>query len=111
MQYFLTVHGRKDMNAYDSDEEMHAAFERVGKFNQKLQDGGHWVMGGGLVPPEQAVTIMPDGTQDAAPYYDAETFPSGFWIIEVEDENQAIDLSHEAAKACAQGVEMRAIAD
>ena len=44
MQYFFTVHGRRDINAYDSDEEMHAAFERIGRFNQKLQDEGHWAV-------------------------------------------------------------------
>ena len=28
MQYLLSVHGRRDINPYDSDEDMHAAFER-----------------------------------------------------------------------------------
>ncbi|MDK8727237.1 MULTISPECIES: YciI family protein [Corynebacterium] len=111
MQYFFTVHGRRDINAYDSDEEMHAAFERIGRFNQKLQDEGHWVMSGGLVPPEDAMTVLPDGSHSDLPYYNAMTFPSAFWIVQVADEQEAINLAHEAAEACAQAVEMRAIAD
>lgn len=111
MQYFFTVHGRRDINAYDSDEEMHAAFERIGRFNQKLQDEGHWVMAGGLVPPEDAMTVLPDGSHSNLPYYNSMTFPSGFWIVDVADEQEAINLAYEAAEACAQAVEMRAIAE
>ena len=111
VQYFFTVHGRRDINAYDSDEEMQAAFDRVGRFNQKLQDEGHCVMAGGLVPPEQAMTVLPDGSHNNLPYYNAMTFPSGFWVVQVDNEHEAINLAHEAAAACAQAVEMRAIAD
>lgn len=109
MQFLLTVHGSKDLNPYDSDEEMHEAFQRVGQFNQKLLDDGKWVMAGGLAAPERAVTVMPDGSQTDGPFFEASTFPSAFWLIEVEDENEAVDLTREAAEACAQGVEMRKV--
>ena len=97
MQYLLSVHGRRDINPYDSDEDMHAAFERVGVFNQSLQDRGHWVLAGGLVPPEDARTILPDGSVVDGPYLDADTFPSGFWIIEADSEETALNLATEAA--------------
>ncbi|MHA6521740.1 hypothetical protein [Corynebacterium amycolatum] len=38
-------------------------------------------------------------------------FPSAFWIVEVADEHEAINLAHEASEACAQAVEVRAIAE
>lgn len=110
MQYFLTVHGRRDINPYDSDEDMHAAFRRVGEFNQSLQDRGHWVLAGGLVPPDAAVTVLPDGSVVEGPYLDADTFPSGFWLIEAANAEEAMALATEAAEACANTVEVRAIA-
>lgn len=110
MQFFLTVHGRKDINPYDSEQEMHEAFERVGHFNQKLQDNGHWILAGGLVTPENAKTVLPDGSFLEGPYRDADTFPSGFWIIEAADEEEALQITAEAAEACANGVELRAVA-
>lgn len=111
MQYLLSVHGRRDINPYDSDEDMHAAFERVGVFNQSLQDRGHWVLAGGLVPPEDARTILPDGSVIDGPYLDADTFPSGFWIIEADDDETALNLATEAAEACANTVEIRALTE
>lgn len=111
MQYLLTVHGRRDINPYDSDEDMRAAFERVGVFNQSLQDRGHWVLAGGLVPPESARTVLPDGSVVDGPYLAADTFPSGFWIIDAEGADQALDLAAEAAAACANTVEIRALAE
>ena len=111
MQYLLSVHGRRDINPYDSDEDMHAAFERVGVFNQSLQDRGHWVLAGGLVPPESAKTVLPDGSVNDGPYLASDTFPSGFWIIAAEDDDQAVNLAAEAAEACANIVEIRALAE
>ena len=57
------------------------------------------------------MTVLPDGSHSDLPYYNAMTFPSAFWIVQVADEQEAINLAHEAAEACAQAVEMRAVAD
>ncbi|MEJ5918812.1 MULTISPECIES: YciI family protein [unclassified Corynebacterium] len=110
MQFILTVFGRRDINPYDTDEDMHAAFARVGQFNQMLQDEGHWVVAGGMASPDDAKTIGPDGWIVDGPYLNADTFPSGFWIIEAKDEDEAIDLTRQAAAACANHVELRAVA-
>lgn len=109
MQYLLSVHGRRDINPYDSDDDMRAAFERVGVFNQSLQDRGHWVLAGGLVSPDAAKTVLPDGSVVEGPYLDADTFPSGFWIIDAGSDEQALVLATEAAEACANTVELRAM--
>ena len=45
------------------------------------------------------------------PYLASDTFPSGFWIISADDDDQAVNLAAEAAEACANIVEIRALAE
>jgi hypothetical protein len=110
-QYMLSVN---HVGAYPelSEDEMQAAFEAVGAFNEKLTDSGRWVFGGGLEPREtattvrlqddKATTILTDG-----PYAETKEFLGGFWVVECADLDEALALAREAAVACADDVEVR----
>lgn len=113
-QYLLSVHGAFEegdaYGAYGSEEEMNAAFEATGKFNERLQADGHWVFGGGLQPASTATVV--DGTGGSAvttdgPYLETKEHIGGFWVIEAPDLDVALKLAAEGSAACRAKVEVR----
>lgn len=111
-QYLLSVFHEPGVHAagtaYQSEEDMQAAFARVGAFNEGLQTSGAFVFACGLTPPEQAVTIAPDGARRQGPFApDAPAFTGGFWVVEATDDAAAFALGAEGAAACGQRVEVR----
>lgn len=114
-QYLLSVHGSTDDEAtefggYESREQMTKAFEDTGRFNDPLQERGHWVFAGGLMPSHTATVV--DGMKDDVivtdgPYLESKEHVGGFWIIEAKDLDEAIALAAEGSKACLGKVEVR----
>ena len=109
-QYLLSVHYVDGVGA-TPEEEMQEAFERVDRFNQKLQAEGKWVFGGGLQTPD--ISTVVDGTKGGdpiltdGPFSEAKEQIGGFWILEAADLDEALALAAEASAACAGPVEVR----
>lgn len=111
--YLLSVHGPAEVDEfgnYGSKEEMEAAFEATGAFNEKLRAEGHWVFAGGLQQASSATVV--DGQGDAplftdGPYLETKEYIGGFWIIEAPDLDRALELAAEGSKACRGKVEVR----
>ena len=82
----------------------------VDAFNQKLQDEGHWVFGGGLERPD-ASTVVDARTGETAitdgPFVESKEYLAGFWVIEAADLDVALKLAAEGSKACNRRVEVR----
>ena len=84
--------------------------EAIDAFNAKLQEKKYWVMAAGIHGPANATLI--DNRSGAnletsgSLFTDAEHY-SGFWIIEVPNEETAALLAHEGSKACNRRVELR----
>ena len=89
---------------HDSDEEptmetmdpadLEAAMAAAAQLNTDLQEAGAFVFAGGLHPPSSAKTIeVTDGetTVDDGPFVEATEYVGGFWIIEVDDEEAAVE--------------------
>jgi hypothetical protein len=112
-QYLLSVHGSVDageLGGYESKEQMLQAFEDTGRFNKSLEERGHWVFAGGLMPAHTATVV--DGTQDDVvvtdgPYLESKELIGGFWVIEAKDLDEALALAAEGSKACRGKVEVR----
>ena len=109
-QYLLSVHMVEGEDAYASDDEMQAAFEAVGEFNQKLQDEGAWVFAGGLQPADIATVVRVSGgevlTTDG-PFAEAKEHIGGVWVIEAPDLDAALAWAADGSAACGQPVEVR----
>ncbi len=111
-QYLLSVFHEPGVHAageaYESEEDMQAAFAAVGAFNEKLQSSGAFVFACGLTPPEQAVVVTPGGGQTDGPFAtDAPAYVGGFWVVEAPDDAAAHALAVEGAAACGQRLEVR----
>ncbi|WP_110180769.1 YciI family protein [Nocardioides solisilvae] len=112
-QYLLSVHGSVDageFGPYESHEQMMKAFEDTGRFNESLQERGHWVFAGGLMPAHTATVV--DGTRDDVvvtdgPYLESKEHVGGFWVVEAKDLDEALALAAEGSRACRGAVEVR----
>jgi hypothetical protein len=112
-QYLLSVHG-SDESPYASAEEMQRAFAQVDQFNKELQASGAWVFAGGLHPASTATVVRStDGkvvTTDG-PYLETKEHIGGFWVIDVENLDQALALAAKGSEACMGAVEVRPFQD
>lgn len=108
-QYLLSVWGVEG-SPKPSDAEMQKAYADVDAFNQKLQDSGDWVFGGGLHPAATATVVrVSDGdvlTTDG-PFAESKEQLGGFWIIKAPDLDAALTLAAEGSVACGAPVEVR----
>lgn len=115
MQYLLAIHMDTtelgEFGPYSSKEELEQAFADTDAFNKRLQSGGYWVFAGGLQPARTAQVI--DATNGemvnntSGPYLDQSEHLSGMWIIDVPNEDTALELAEAASRACRNAVEVR----
>ena len=92
--------------------ELQKVFAAVDAFNTALQTQGAWVFAGGLHLPSTATTV--DNTGDVpvltdGPYTEAKEYLGGFWIIEAESDEAAIEWTKQASRALQSKVEVRAM--
>ncbi|WP_435770573.1 YciI family protein [Nocardioides sp. SYSU DS0651] len=109
-QYLLSVHGNEEEYAKVPEEQWPEMFAAVERFNQRLQDEGAWVFGGGLEGAETATVV--DGTGETpvltdGPYLETKEHIGGFWVIEAPDLDAALRWATEGSRACQGKVEVR----
>jgi hypothetical protein len=93
------------INTANGDE-----MQAIDAFNQMLEDNGHWITAGGIHSGAEATVI--DNRNDAGvvnkgSLYNEPEHYSGFWLINAENESQAIELAKQGSKACNRKVEVR----
>ena len=80
-----------------SQEDVKRMVGFMNKTNAELKAAGQWVLGEGLVSPEEArlVTANQDGTPSVTdgPFAESKEFIAGFWIIEVKDADEAYRIA------------------
>lgn len=112
-QYLLSVYYEEGVEP-PSDEVIQQMYADVDELNQKMQDSGIWVFAGGLHTPDTATVVQSqDGevlTTDG-PFPEAKEQIGGFWIIEVDDFDSALDWASQATVACRGPVEIRPFQD
>jgi hypothetical protein len=113
-QYLLSVPHDTDteptMDIMDP-AELEATLAATGAIIEELVSTGAFVFAGGLMPPSSAITV--DNTGDSlrtvnAPFVEAPEYLGGFWIIDVADDESALDWAARASKALGGPIEVRA---
>jgi hypothetical protein len=108
-QYLLSVHYVDGVGA-TPEEEMQAAYAAVDALNTKMQERGVWVFGGGLETPDTATVVRESNGEiliTDGPFPEAKEQLGGFWVIECNDMDEALQWAKEATVACAGPVEVR----
>lgn len=117
-QYFLTVpHDTATEPTMASMQEadpaeFEAMFAAVGAFNNDLMASGALKFAGGLQPPSTARTVDTRGGSTVVldePFVSADSYVGGFWVIEVADDDAALQWATRAAEALQDRVEVRAL--
>jgi hypothetical protein len=80
-----------------SQEDVKRMVGFMNKTNAELKAAGQWVVGEGLVSPEEArlVTANQDGSPSVTdgPFAESKEFIAGFWIIDVKDADEAYRIA------------------
>jgi hypothetical protein len=112
-KYLLSVWSREG-DPTPSEEEMQQAFAAVDKFNQEVQAEGAWVFAGGLHPVHTATVVDARGgevvTTDG-PFAESKEHLGGFWVVQADDLDAALDLARRGSAACRGPVEVRPFED
>jgi hypothetical protein len=104
MQYLVSV---IDDTAGRATREEEAAIDT---FNDRLQAEGFWVFAGGLGDPATATVIDNRGSEAVltdGPFVESKEHLAGFWVIEADDLDVALELATEASQACNRKIEVR----
>ena len=108
-QYLMSVwhDDEYDVDFTTPDAQRMAA--QVGAFNQELEQAGAGVFGAGLLPASSATVLRPGATVSMTdgPYAETKEQMGGFWVIEAENLDVALDWAKRAAAACEGPVELR----
>ena len=79
-------------------------------FNERLQAEGHWVFAGGLGSPDPATVVDNRGEEAVftdGPFVESKEYLAGFWVVEADDLDAALELSAGASRACNRKIEVR----
>lgn len=114
-QYFLSLpHSSEEEPTMESMDPavLQEMMAEVEAFNTALQDTGAFLFAGGLHPPSSATTV--DATRDTpeftpGPFTEAKEYLGGFWIIEADNDDDAIEWTKRASRALQSRVEVRAL--
>ena len=114
-QYLLSVWMTEGVEPYATKEEMDQAFADTDRFNQEIQESGHWVYAGGLHPANTATVVKSDKTGDIittdGPFAETKEQLGGFWVIEAKDLDEALAIAARGSAACKAAVEVRPFQD
>lgn len=90
--------------------ELAEVIAAVEAFNTALHEAGAFVSAGGLQPPSTAITVDYSGDGPVltpGPSIEAKEYLGGFWIIEAENDDVAIEWAKQVSRALRSRVEVR----
>ena len=112
-QYLLSTHaveGERPQGAPSSPEEMQVFMQRVIDLEADMDDAGTFVFGGALHGPDTATVVRHSGddlvTTDG-PFIEAKEHIAGFYIIDAEDLNEALEWARKVSLATGHPIEVR----
>ena len=109
MRFYVAIHRPKDYN--HSQDVTREVMNDIDKVNDDMVDAGIRVFVGGLRPQSESKSIHrgPDGTLTTTdgPYLETKEYIDGFWVLEVQTVEDAVEWGKKAAAACRGSVEVR----
>jgi hypothetical protein len=78
-------------------------------FNRRLVEGGHWIAGASLQPPETATVLhQSTGAVTDGPFAETKEQIGGFYLVSASDLDEALELAR-AMPLAAAAVEVRPV--
>ena len=108
MKYLIAIHRPDDYDATSENEEMHRDIDTL---NDEMVAAGVRIFVGGLQPVSKANSIFRDKdgtvTVEDGPYLKSGEQVGGFWVIEADNIDKALEWGRKAERACRASVEVR----
>lgn len=111
-QYLLSTYAVEGEapGAPTTPEDMQAFMQRVVALEEKMEASGTFVFGGALHDPD-AATVLRAGGGDVVmtdgPFIEAKEHIAGFYIINADDLDAALDWAHKVVDAIRHPIEVR----
>ena len=99
---------------WPSEEEVQAQMARTAAVTAEMQSAGAWVFVGGLQHSDASTVVRPSGgttTMTDGPFAETKEQLGGFWVIQVDDLDQALAWAEKCALACGSPIEVRPFED
>lgn len=103
-RFWITIHHRDDYDPSTEDAAMHADIDAL---NDEMVARGVRVFVGGLHHAQMASSITILGDVQKGAHLKTDEHVGGFWVLDCENEAEAIEWGKKAAKACRAPVEVR----
>ena len=108
-QYLLAVH-MVEGTPVPAEADAQRMYAQVDAFNNDLMTSGEWVFAGGLLPPDNTTVVRAQGgkvvTTDG-PFAESKEQIGGFWVINADDLDVALEVAGRGSEACGRPVEVR----
>ncbi|MFI9366030.1 YciI family protein [Kitasatospora sp. NPDC053057] len=114
MKFLISLHINPAVLDALTDEEKAAIGTGHGKFIEALKSSGELIVTQALVDPSQAAVVKVRDGQPAVtdgPFLEAKEFLGGFYLVDCEDKERAIELAARIPDAAIEGlgVEVRQV--
>ncbi len=108
-QYLVAIHHADDYEPSLEDEAMHREIDAL---NDEMKAAGVRIFVGGLQHPAakaKSLRAQPDGKVliTDGPYLESKEHIGGFWVLQADDMDKALEWGRKAALACRAPVEVR----
>ncbi len=93
-----------------SPDEMAAFMKRVADVEQDMEDNGAFVFGGGLFGPDTATVVRYNNEETVTtdgPFIEAKEHIAGFYVINAEDIDEALNWATKVSTAIQKEIEVR----
>ncbi|GAA2029731.1 YciI family protein [Catenulispora yoronensis] len=114
MQFVISMHINPAVLDALTDEERQALGQGHGEFLEGLKASGELIITQALVDPSQAAVVrVHDGQRVVTdgPFLEAKEYLGGFYLVDVEDRDRALELAAQIPDAAIEGlgVEVRQV--
>jgi hypothetical protein len=112
MRYLLTLHMNPTLWATLTDDQKNAVYEGHGAFIKLVTDSGEMVETKALAEPAETKTIqVKNGVVQtkAGGFVESEAFLCGYYVVDVESEERAVELAAQIPDAQYTAVEVRKV--
>jgi len=94
VKYLMLIYGNEEIWDASAPEDMASLIAGVDRFNQALRESGELLESEGLMPrPRSVQWVAGDAVVTDGPYVEAKEFVGSYFVVEVEDEQRALEIA------------------
>ncbi|WP_410668274.1 YciI family protein [Amycolatopsis sp. cmx-4-68] len=112
MKYLLTLHMNPTLWATLTDDQKNGVYEGHGAFIELITGSGEMVQTKALAEPTETKTVRVENGKPqtkTGPFVEADAFLCGYYVVDVDSEERAVELAAKIPDAQYTAVEVRKV--